>query len=50
MIRCIKCMVGLLHPFHDDGTINKGCDVKEFSGIDWFERERKDRERIQRGQ
>ena len=45
---CIKCMVGMLHPFHDNGTINEP-DVKEFTGINWFEEEQQDRERIVNG-
>lgn len=45
---CFKCEYKMIHPFHDDGSINE-VDVAEFSGIDWFDEEREDKERIQRG-
>ncbi len=46
---CFKCIVGMMHPFHDNGTVNKACPTREFSGVDWFDEEREDRERIQDG-
>ena len=48
MNTCFKCEYKMIHPFHDDGTINEP-DVKEFSGIDWCEWETENRERIQDG-
>ena len=49
MTTCFKCEYKMIHPFHDDGTINEP-DVAEFSGIDWFDWEAENRERIQNGQ
>ena len=44
---CFKCMVGTIHPFHDNGKANPR-DINQFMGIDWFDEEREDKERIQR--
>ena len=49
MIMCIKCIVGMVHPWHDDGTRNEKCAIEQFMSIDWFDEEREDRERIQDG-
>ena len=48
MKQCYKCTFKMIHPFHDDGSINEP-HVAEFSGIDWFDWEAENRERIQRG-
>ena len=47
MNRCIKCIVGMVHPWHDNGTRNEKCAIEQFMSIDWFDEEREDRERIQ---
>ena len=49
MNMCIKCIVGMVHPWHDDGTRNEKCAIEQFMSIDWFDEEREDRERIQDG-
>ena len=48
MNTCFKCMIGMIHPFHDNGDVHEQ-DAHMFEGIDWFDEETKDRERIQDG-
>ena len=41
---CFKCEDRKIHPWHDDGTPN-ARDTKHFLGIDWFDDERKEKDR-----
>ena len=45
---CFKCEREMIHPFHDDGTPNVP-DMQHFMGIDWFDEERENKERMQDG-
>lgn len=37
---CIKCLMGAIHPFHDNGNVNEACGVELFMGINWFNDEK----------